>query len=299
MNSSAIDLSRLAAPELVEVIDFETLYAERKARLISLYPIEKQAEVAATLELESEPQALLLQESCYREINLRQRVNDAARSVLLAYARGSTLDHVAALLGVQRLIITPATFETSAVMESDANLRIRVQLAPESFSVAGPVGAYKSSAMNADGRVLDAGATSPVPGTVLVTVLSRDGDGTADTDLLNIVSDAVGAEDVRPLTDQVVVQSAEILDYEVEARIYTFPGPDSSLVMTEARKNLDAYLLECHKIGREVALSGIYAALHVGGVDRVALIQPTADLVANETQAPHCTSILITGGAHG
>jgi len=298
MNNSAIDLSRLAAPELVEVIDFETLYAERKARLVSLYPIEQQAEVAATLELESEPQAMLLQENCYREMALRNRINDAGRAVMLAYARGSDLDHLAALLGVERLVITPATLDTAAVMESDSDLRRRVQLAPESFSVAGPVGAYVSSAMSADGLVLDAGATSPIPGTVLVTVLSREGDGTASPDLLTVVSDAVGADDVRPLTDLVIVQSAEIIGYEVEATIYTFPGPDGSLVMTEARKQLDAYLVDCHKIGREVAVSGLYAALHVGGVERVVLSKPAADVVANDTQAPHCTSISIAGGEY-
>lgn len=298
MNSSAIDLSRLAAPELVEVIDFETLYAERKAALVALYPAEKQSEVAATLELESEPLVMLLQENCYREMNLRQRINDAGRAVMLAYARGSDLDHLAALLGVERLVVTPATLDTAAVMESDPDLRRRVQLAPESFSVAGPVGAYVSTAVSADGRVLDAGATSPIPGTVLVTVLSREGDGTASPDLLAVVTDAVGADDVRPLTDLVIVQSAEIIGYEVEATIYTFPGPDGSLVMTEARKQLDAYLVDCHKIGREVAVSGLYAALHVGGVERVVLSKPAADVVANDTQAPHCTSISIVGGEH-
>lgn len=298
MNSSAIDLSRLAAPELVEIIDFETLYAERKAALVALYPAEKQAEVAATLELESEPLVMLLQENCYREMTLRQRINDAGRAVMLAYARGSDLDHLAALLGVERLVVTPATLDTAAVMESDPDLRRRVQLAPESFSVAGPVGAYVSTAVSADGRVLDAGATSPIPGTVLVTVLSREGDGTASPDLLTVVTDAVGADDVRPLTDLVIVQSAEIIGYEVEAMIYVFPGPDGSLVMTEARKQLDAYLVDCHKIGREVAVSGLYAALHVGGVERVVLSKPAADVVANDTQAPHCTSISIAGGAN-
>ncbi len=299
MNNTAIDLSRLEPPDLVETIDYETLLAERKAKLVSLYPAEKQAEVGATLELESEPMVVLLQESCYRETVLRQRVNDAARSLMLAYAQGSNLDHLAALLGVKRLVVTPATPESPAVMESDADLRTRVQLAPESFSVAGPVGAYISTARAADGRVLDASATTPVPGTVLVTVLSREGDGTAGADLVAIVSDAVGAEDVRPLTDLVVVQSAEIIPFQVEAQVYTFPGPDSSMVMDEARRQLDAYVLDCHKIGREVALSGLYAALHVGGVERVVLTKPAADVVANETQAPYCTAIAISGGVNG
>ena len=302
MNSTAIDLSRLASPQLVEIIDFETLLADRKARLISLYPADKQAEVAATLELESEPLVVLLQESCYREITLRQRINDAARGVMLAYARGTDLEHLAALMGVERLVVRPAdpTTDTAAVMEGDDDLRTRIQLAPEGFSVAGPQGAYIATAMNAHGLVLDAAAQSPAPGSVLVTILSRDGDGTADEHLVAAVTAAVNGEDARPLTDNVTVQSAEIVTYQVAAKIYTFPGPDSGVVMAEARKRLDEYLAACHRIGREVAISGIHAALHLTGIERVELTAPMANVQTNNTQSPYCTSVeLMYGGVHG
>lgn len=302
MNSTAIDLSRLASPQLVEIIDFEALLADRKARLISLYPADKQAEVAATLELESEPLVMLLQESCYREITLRQRINDAARGVMLAYARGTDLEHLAALMGVERLVVRPADplTGTPALMEADDDLRTRVQLAPEGFSVAGPQGAYIATAMNAHGLVLDAAAQSPAPGSVLVTILSRDGNGTADEHLVAAVTAAVNDEDARPLTDHVTVQSAEIVTYQVAAKIYTFPGPDSGVVMAEARRRLDEYLAACHRIGREVAISGIHAALHLTGIERVELTAPLANVQTNNTQAPYCTSVALTyGGVHG
>ncbi|TWR32429.1 baseplate assembly protein, partial [Cronobacter sakazakii] len=44
-----IDLSQLPAPDVVEELDFETILAERKATLISLYPEEEQDAVARTL----------------------------------------------------------------------------------------------------------------------------------------------------------------------------------------------------------------------------------------------------------
>lgn len=301
MNSTAIDLSRLAAPELVETINFETLLDERKARLIALTPPEKQAEVAATLELESEPLVLLLQENAYREMYLIQKINDTARGVMLAYARGNTLEHLGALMGVERLTIRPADPLTGspAVMEEDTDLRTRILLAPEGFSVAGPVGAYIAAAMNADGLVLDAAAKSPAPGAVLVSILSRDGNGTADDELVAAVEDKVNDEAVRPLTDQVTVQSAEILEYQVTATLFTFPGPDSEVVMAEARKRLSDYLAACHRIGREVAISGIHAALHVAGIERVELTSPAASVQTNDTQAPYCTAVSLThGGIH-
>ena len=236
--------------------------------------------------------------SCYREITLRQRVNDAGRAVMLAYAKGSDLDHLAAFFGIERLVVTPADNLNAipAVMESDDDLRKRVQLAPDSFSVAGPEGAYKSHAINADGQVLDAAVSSPTPGTVLVTVLSRVGNGLASDELVAKVALAVGAEDVRPLTDRVEVQSAEIVEYEVEARIFTFSGPDPAVVMVAARDRLDAYIGDCHRIGREVAVSGLHAALHVEGVERVELVKPAGSVQTNDTQAPYCISITLTPG---
>lgn len=293
---TTIDLGQLAAPEVVETLDFETIYNARKAAFIALYPVAQRAEVAQTLQLDSEPIAILLQENAYREMTLRQRINDAARSLMLAYARGNNLEQLGALLGVSRLLITPATEDTAAVMEEDDDLRYRVQMAPEGFSTAGPEGAYIVWALQADGRVLDAAASSPSPGSVLVTVLSREGAGVASDDVLAAVNAAVNAEDVRPLTDKVTVLSAEILNYEIRAKLYTFPGPDAGVALQAARTRLDAYVEACHRIGREVVISGLHAALHVSGVERVELIQPTGNIAVDRTQAPYCTAISIEYG---
>lgn len=300
--STPIDLSRLPAPDVVEEIDFEALLAERKAGLLSLVPDDRRADVAAALELESEPITIMLQESVYREMYLRQRVNDAARAVMLAFAMDGDLDQLAALLGVERLEITPADPETGtpAVMEGNTDLRYRTQLAPQGYSVAGPEGAYRSHALAAHGSVLDASATSPAPGEVLVTVLSRDGDGTPSEEVIEAVTAALRADDVRPLTDKVTVRGATIVGYEVDAVLFTFPGPDSSVVLKEASSKLAAYVAETHRIGREVTLSGIYAALHVNGVERVKLNAPTADVEISATQAPYCRAVKITlGGVYG
>ncbi|KVC46420.1 baseplate assembly protein [Burkholderia pseudomultivorans] len=300
--STPIDLSRLPAPDVVEEIDFEAMLAERKAGLLWLVPDDRRAEVAAALELESEPITIMLQESVYREMYLRQRVNDAARAVMLAFAMDGDLDQLAALLGVKRLEITPADPETgaAAVMEGNSDLRYRTQLAPQGYSVAGPEGAYRSHALAAHGSVLDASATSPAPGEVLVTVLSRDGDGTPSKEVIDAVTAALRADDVRPLTDKVTVRGAGIVGFAVDAVLFTFPGPDSSVVLKEAAARLDDYVSETHRIGREVTLSGIYAALHVNGVERVKLNAPTADIPVSATQAPYCTSVkVVPGGVYG
>ena len=301
MSVTPIDLSQLPSPDVIETIDYETLLAARKARFVSLYPADEQAEIAATLALESEPVVKLLQENAYREIVLRQRVNDAARAVMLAYAVGTDLDHLAALFGIRRLTITPADPEhnLAAVMESDTDLRARTQLAPQSLSVAGPEGAYVSHARNADGRVLDASAVSPAPCEVLVSVLARDGDGTADPALIAAVAAALQADDVRPLTDKVTVRGAEILRYQVRARLVFFAGPDRAVALAEANRAMKKYTESMHRLGMEVTLDGIYAAARAAGVQKVILESPLAGLPATKQQAPYCTGIeLIDGGVY-
>ena len=294
-----IDLSQLPPPDVVEELDYETLLGERKAALIARYPAEEQADIAAVLALESEPLTKFLEESAFRELLLRQRINEAARAVMLAYARGKDLEHIAALFGIQRLVIKPAdpVVGTPAEMEEDADLRLRVQLAPQSFSTAGPEGAYRSLGRNADGRVLDVSATSPTEGEVRITVLSREGDGTAAPDLLEKVKAALRAEDKRPLTDYVTVQSATILHYEVSATLHLFPGPDATVVVTEARKRLATYVEACHRLGSVVVRSGLDAALHVAGVKEVELHQPADHIRPDMTQAPYCTGMTVTLGA--
>ncbi|HHA1905047.1 TPA: baseplate assembly protein [Enterobacter asburiae] len=297
-----VDLSQLAAPDVVEEVDYETLLAERKATFVSLYPEEEREAIARTLTLESEPIVKLLQENAYREVIWRQRVNEAARAVMLAYAAGSDLDQIGANANLQRLVITPAddaTFPpTPAVMESDTDFRLRIQQAPEGLSVAGSTGAYQFHGRSADGRVADISVISPQPANVTVSVLSRENNGVASEELLTVVRNALNDEDVRPVADRVTVQSAKIVDYSIEASLFLFPGPESEPVLNAARGRLQAYITAQHRLGRDIRKSAIYAALHVEGVQRVELTAPVADIVLDETQASWCSHYSVTVGGN-
>jgi len=103
---------------------------------------------------------------------------------------------------------------------------------------------------------------------------------------------------VRPLTDHVVVKPAAIINYTVDAALFTFAGPDSQVVLAEARTRLDRYISESHRLGRDVTRSGLFAALHAEGVQRVEITNPAKDIVVDRTQATHCTSITLTHGGN-
>ncbi|TDN58424.1 baseplate assembly protein [Scandinavium goeteborgense] len=297
---AVIDLSQLPPPQIVDVPDFETLLAERKAAFVALHPADRQDAVRRTLALESEPITKQLQESAYREILLRQRINEAALAVMVAYANSSDLEQLGANYNVKRLTVTPADDDAvppvAAVMETDEALRLRIPAAFEGLSVAGPTAAYEFHAKSADGRVADASATSPAPAEVVLTVLSREGDGTADADLLAVVEKALNSESVRPVADRLTVRGASIVNYSVRALLYLYPGPESEPILEAARASLQKYIASQTRLGRDIRLSAIYAALHVEGVQRVELLSPLADVVLDKTQAASCTDWNVSVG---
>ncbi len=283
---TAIEVDKLPAPDVFEQLTFEQIYAERLAEFRVLLP-DYDAVV------ESDPIIKLLQASAYREMLLREQFNERARGLLLPYSRANDLDNLAVPFGVARKLLVPADPENNipAVYESDADFRRRIQLAPEGLSVAGPEGAYIFHTLSSSPDVLDASVTSPSPGEVLVTVLARDGDGTPSAPLLASVTAALMDGNVRPLTDYVTVQAAQIVPFEIHAQVTTFNGPDAALVIAESHRRLTEYLSQSQRLGRDVPVSAIYSALHVEGVQRVALTSPTADMTIDDQSAAYCTVV--------
>ncbi len=273
---TSVDLSRLDPPTIVEQLDYEQILAGLIARVQAQLP-----DFDATVD--SDPAVKVLQIAAYEQMMLRADFNDRLQGRLVAYAKGSTLDHMGAAIGIARLDA-----------EADDAFRSRIALGPEGFAAAGPAPAYVKRARDASALVLDASATTPAPGAVLVTVLSSQGDGTASAELLDQVREIVCDDAVRPVGDYVTVASAQLVPFALAARVYTFAGPDPLLVLATARAKLDAYIATSRRLGRDITRSGIYAALTVEGVQRVELDAPLADVVCDATQAALCTGITVT-----
>ena len=156
MSEQLLDLSALPAPQVIESLDYDAVRAALEADLREAFP-----DLDDPLP-ESSPLAKLLETSAYREVTLLARVNDAAKSTMLAYAGGADLDNLAALFAVER-----------KDGEADAALRRRVLLALQGQSTAGPSAGYERIALGAHADVAGAAAASPAPGNVTVTLLAR------------------------------------------------------------------------------------------------------------------------------
>jgi phage-related baseplate assembly protein len=288
---SQVDLSQLLPPPVLEPLDFETIVQQMVDDLQARSP-----EFSALVE--SDPAMKLIQVFAYRELGMRNRVNAAAKAVTLALAVGADLDHIAARFGVARLVVLPADPDaippTAAVMESDVDFRQRIPLSLEGYTSAGSEGAYVFHALTASGQVKDVSAVSPDPGDVTVYILSRVGNGAADVDLVDKVTAALNDQHVRPMTDHLTVLSASITDYEVEAVLHILPGPDAQVVLAAAQAALDDFVRTQHRMGCDINLSGIYAALHQPGVHLVELVEPSANLEITSGEAAYCTDIRLS-----
>ena len=331
---TAVNLDALPQPDAVEQISFDDIraamlsdLAARDADLVDLPP--------------SDPIVKVIDVAAYRETLMRQRANDAVRAVMLAYASGADLENLAAFYGVSR--------QTD---ESDADLRRRVQLAPEALSTAGSLGSYLYHALTVgespisstledvsatelrvtyrydadapglrglvqDAQVLPttvlAGETQvALPGSVTVYVLQRgqtaggealpseqypvaEGEdaiygllshGWANRRLIEKVAEHLSAETVRPLTDQVQVTAAQVIDVDVWATLTVYDGPGGLAAANWARQQVLALLAERYRIGDWIPHNALIAALFVEGVRQVEVVLHSHETVDGTRVVP-------------
>lgn len=327
MSWDVIDLPQLPAPNIIENLDFESILKNWVTKFSGLAP-----DLVASL-LESDPAMRNMQAGSYRELLLRQRINEACKGLMLAYATAEDLDHIAANRGVKRHLIDPgdpdALPQIEPTYEDDESLRRRAQMAPEGYSTAGPDGAYIFHTLNAHADILDAsvdapqfalheptdeakallpeksivlivthdaGLENPIPGDVVINVLSRKGEGIPDEEVLAAVNSNLNKDEIVPLTDYPRPRAAEIIQYEIEAELVFYPGPSADVCFEAAERSAQAYADATHKMGYDVTISGIHAALHQPGIQNVRLISPATDIIIDKHQASYCTGITIRKG---
>jgi len=290
-----IQLERLPLPEVIESLNFESVVQAMVTDLQTRDPLY-------TALVESDPAIKLLQITADRELNLRARVNEAAKACMLAYAKGNDLDHIAANFSVARQQITagdPSAYPPiPPTYEGDERLRTRTQLSFEGYTTAGSEGSYIFWGLSASGQVRDIDVFSPQPGYVTVTVLSEENlNGIPSQNLLDTVITALNAEEVRPLADRVTVQGpSQIYHYTINATLHFYDGPDPEIVKNLAIEKITEYTSAHHLLGHDIPISGIHAMLHQQGVQRVELHQPTESLILMNTEAAVCDSIVISIG---
>ena len=302
---STVDFSQLPEPNLIQELDYESIFNERKEKFIALYPAAEQNQWRTILNRESDPVVKVLQENAYLELLYRNKCNADARSLLLAYAEGSDLDHLALTeYGLIRLIVTPADNSvvppSPAIYESDERLRERCLLSFDGMNTAGSANAYRYFALSADGRVDGIKVRSDEANPYLLDIVITQVDslnGEASVELITAVQKALDPDHVRPVCDRPTVKSSSATNYQIEAQLYVGKNAEDALLLEAANIRLDKYIKNAQKNGESIYRSAIFAALHVDGIQRVVITSPVNDLVMDSYHHPFCfTKTIAIGG---
>jgi phage-related baseplate assembly protein len=251
------------------------------------------AEIAASAGVENnspaDPAYRVVLACAYREMLIRQEMNEQAKGLTLAHAYGSQLDHI----GVTYYRNPDGSPILRRAGELDDDYRARLQESPEGLSVAGPEGAYRFHARNASQEVKDVSVDSPQPCEIDLFVLGCTGDGLAGPGLLQAVDTYL--KPFRPFGDRVRVRSAEIVRYALNATVSVSSELDPAMALEIAAKRAKAYVAQMHKLGGQVVRSAVDAALTVEGVTEVVL-NGWQDIRCSKSQAPYCYDLVLRPG---
>lgn len=208
----------------------------------------------------------------------------ATATVTGTAGNGHTAGSVSTILDPVAFVTSAANLATTdggAAIEDDERYRERIRTAPERYSVAGSVEAYRHHALSVSSAIADVAVTNPLSGVVRLYVLATTGLPSAA--LLTEVSAAVSGERVRPLTDTVEVVPPTEVPYQITATIYPIQGADPVAVMAGAKAAAQAYRDRLGaSLGRDIVPNQIIAALqNVPGVHNVALTSPAARVLTS------------------
>lgn len=112
----------------------------------------------------------------------------------------------------------------------DNRYRERIKLAPSTYSVAGPVSAYKYFALSASPNIIDVEVDSPGANRVDIYALMDNGEIPTEKDLETI--QAAFPDDVRPMTDIVTVKAPSQVEYSIEIKYYCTLDNEAQAVQT-------------------------------------------------------------------
>lgn len=265
------ELAHLPTPMMIEELSYQVLLESALTRV--------KAEMTAESlpfgvdALVANPTHIQARESAYKEERLRQRINSAMRSLLVAFAQGSDLDNLVAHI------------TTRMDGESDQRLVTRYLLLLKGSSTGGPAERYEALAMEADVNVAQAYCyrvgKSPI---LYLAITSSALDGVADAALIDKVTSHVVSREHLLTNDTMVVVPAVRQIVDIDAQVWITEGASTSIVdgLSDVLKNEWA---KRQAIGMDLPKAYIVGKLMVEGVYKVVLPNLVDDIIADKHEA--------------
>lgn len=333
---STIRPELLPTMQVLQSIDTETLITQRMLKLKQIW-LQHDPPNAANYDvdnLEFDPIRITQELSSYFELLVRDRVNQAARAVTLAFSVGADLDAIASRYpagGVPRKTANatdPALLWTGAgTQEPDALYKQRVWLSPNILSLSGPGQAvYESYVYWALTAPMPPGElpikhatqyTKPYTGNVYLPILPYQPLNTIwkqspfNTNQWSLSPAAV----VYPtdaqvsavygyiaapymgrmgLTDVLSVLKPKVVNATIDADIYLFPAVDVATLMNEIMAAIGNMVVALNWLGADLTLLALEGAMAQAGVYNTVIRAPAADVIVGLDSVINIQSVTLT-----
>jgi phage-related baseplate assembly protein len=170
--------------------------------------------------------------------------------------------------------------------ESDESFANRILIAPSAYSVAGTKDAYIYFVKSFDSNITDVLVKVDDSATVYIYFMTKDGvpDNAAVNSLQSYMD---SADDIKPLTDRVVVAAPEQVSYGIELTYYIDQSKSSQEQSIKSAVNnaVDEYIrAQSSEIGKAINSSLLIQKIMNAGAKRVTVVSPASYTELTDTQ---------------
>jgi len=181
--------------------------------------------------------------------------------------------------GVTNITMTDGGSDTA----TDDEFYDLLLLGQDAYTSAGARGAYEYYAKLVSTEIRDVVVNSPVPCVVHIYAVMDDG-SLASSEIKAAILAACNDEDIRPLTDQVSVEDAEEVSYDIRLTYYMSRDSTESAAtiqanVEEAVQNYIAW--QNARIGRDINPSKLNQMIIAAGAKRTVITSPTYQVLRN------------------
>ncbi|MDU6040052.1 MAG: baseplate J/gp47 family protein [Clostridium butyricum] len=161
-------------------------------------------------------------------------------------------------------------------VETDESLKERIYLSPSGYSTAGPDDAYEYWIKTFNNNVSGIKVYSPEPGCVDIRCILKDGK-LPNSEELEELNALINDKKIRPLTDNVTVNTPDIVNYDIELTYYINSSDSSKAIIIQEKVQaaIDKYVIwQQSKISRDINPSNLIAHIVQAGAKRVEITSP-------------------------
>ena len=183
-------------------------------------------------------------------------------------------------------------------IEDDDTLASRVYIAPSKYSVAGPEEAYRYWITEFNASISDVYLTSPEAGQVLIEFILEGGELPNEA-MVRSLADYLANENIRPLTDEVIVRIPAITTFNVNVQYWINRSDINKAATIQAAVEqavTDYVSWQQSKIGRDINPDKLISLMEQAGAKRVAITEPVFSVMPDATIGRIGTKTVSYGG---